>query len=392
MEIRRLETEAERLEAANVLAASFMHIMEAEKDGEYWAAFEHGAMNAALWAGRARRNLDGHSVSCAEMYMLGSLPEARERGAASEILKTALRAARERGDFFCTLIPFSFAFYRKFGFELAQINLVQTCDVGQFEGFSGGCAVRRLNSAKDIPAMKDVYAAFVQRYNLADLRGESDWAYREGGEYGERDWFHRDKQHYTYLFDDAGGKTRAFVTFVYVADASNPFIGTLEAVDFAFDGPEALHSMFAFFYRMRAKIARVKITMPPDLDLALLLPECDRVERRFEGHYAARVLNAEGVLRAMRYPQGRGAFSVRLNDEVLPENSGTYAVTWEKGCVVSVVRDDGNADLAADIGTFGQLAAGLSDLRAAALRKDVRVNGDCGELEKVFRRRPVFLR
>ena len=34
MEIRKLETEAERLEAANVLAASFMHIMEAEKDGE----------------------------------------------------------------------------------------------------------------------------------------------------------------------------------------------------------------------------------------------------------------------------------------------------------------------------------------------------------------------
>ena len=109
MEIRKLETEAERLEATNVLAASFMHIMEAEKDGEYWAAFEHGAMNAALWAGRTRRNLDGHSVSCAEMYMLGSLPEARERGAASEILKKALRVARERGDLFCTLIPFSFA-------------------------------------------------------------------------------------------------------------------------------------------------------------------------------------------------------------------------------------------------------------------------------------------
>ena len=83
---------------------------------------------------------------------------------------------------------------------------------------------------------------------------------------------------------------------------------------------------------------------------------------------------------------------MRLNDEVLPENSGTYAVTWENGLVVSAVRNDGNADLVADIGAFGQLAAGLSDLRTAALRKDVRVNGGLGELEKVFRRRPFFLR
>ncbi len=399
--IRKLETAAERAEAEKIIADSFLREREepeAEREAEVpgseaWGAFDgEGRMVSALTTLRHEMTFEGGRISCGELHMAGTLPEARGQGAVRGLIGAILRDYRARGDLFATLIPFSFAFYRRFGFEAASELLFQKAEIGQFAGFRQEMAVRRILCQEDAELAREVYGRFAARLNLADLKTEEDWACGENGEMGRRDWMHADKPHYSYLFTDASGRARAYLTFLYVPDPQNPFVGTMEVPELIYDSPEALRSVFAFFYGMRAKITHVSLETPGDADLSLLLPEPDSVERRLKGYYTARALNPDKILAAMGQPEGAGEYGVRVTDGFLPENTGVYRVRFSGGKAERVLRDEGAADLEVSVETFCQLAAGLADLKAARYRPDTKVNGNAALLERVFTKRPLFLR
>ena len=97
----------------------------------------------------------------------------------------------------------------------------------------------------------------------------------------------------------------------------------MEVTDIAFDGPEGLRSIFGFIYGIRSKITDVRLTLPREMDLGLIMPECDDVERRIGGHRMGRVLDVTKMLSLMRHPAGEGVYRIRVEDAFLPENTGT---------------------------------------------------------------------
>lgn len=403
MEIRKLTTWQEKLAADRVIATAFLHDWnrqetererQAEKDTgeEVWAAFdEGGAMTAAVLTGRHTLTFDGGVYPCTELHMVGSLPEARGNGVIRRLIRAILADAREKGELFSMLMPFSMAFYRKFGFELASRYLAQKADIGQFASFTNEYAVRQVQSEEDVAAVRALYERFSLRYNLVSLKGDGDWQYRGDGEFGERGFRFRDREHYTYLFYNEAGEARAYFTFVFVHGPEGPFTGRMVVTDIAFEEPRALRSLFGFIYGLRAKITEVSLSLPTEVDLALFLPEGDKVERKLEGHIMLRVLDAAGVLGALRHPDGAGEYSVRIEDGFLPENTGTYVVRYEDGKAVSVTKGGGDADMTVTEETFCQLAAGLIDLAAAEYRGGTAVRANRAVLEKVFSRKPLFL-
>lgn len=166
----------------------------------------------------------------------------------------------------------------------------------------------------------------------------------------------------------------------------------MAVTELIFDSPEALQNVFGFFYGMRAKITDVSVELPRDIDLSIMLPECDKVERQLDGHYTARVLNVEKVLLAMGQPNGTGRYSIRVQDSFLPENDGTYTVIYEDGKTNEVTKSDCPADLELTIETLCQLTVGLIDLSASLYRPGTKLNSNRSTLEKVFIRRPVCLK
>ncbi len=401
LEIRKLQTEQERFDAERLLATSFLHTWNEEDArksareplGDVWAAYgPSGRMVSAISTVDHRMAFEGKIISCGEAHMVGTLPEARGTGAVRAMMARLLREYRSRGDLFATLIPFSFAFYRKFGFESASTLLKQKAAIDQFASFRQEFASRQIASQEDVDSARKLYEAFALRYSLAVMRPDADWTYRGNGEFGERDWEHADKQPYSYLFTDAQGAPRAYFTFVFVPGPEGPFTGAMAITDLVFDGPEALRSVFGFFHAMRAKITHVEMETPTDLDLSLLLPECGKVERRLEGYMMARALNAREVLSALRYGDVSGSFSVHVEDGFLPENTGSYAVDVESGKAVSVTQFDGSADLDLIAETFCQLAIGRIDLPAALYRGGTVLHGNEDLLRRVFVKKPLLLR
>jgi len=400
MKIVKLETAEEKFRAERLLNTAFLHDWNEEDarksanipGGEAWGALdETGRMVSAVTTLRHDLTYEGAVISCGEIHMVGTLPEARGTGAVRELMGAILREFRSRGNLFTTLIPFSFAFYRKYGFEAASEMLVQKAGVEQFASFRQEFRARQILSQREADEAHRLYTAFVSRYNLADLRGERDWTLRENGEIGERSWGLEDRAHYSYLLYDADGKPRAFFTFAFVHGPEGPFVGKMAVTELVFDSPEALRNVFGFFYGMRAKITEVTAELPTDVDWSVMLPESDSVERKLDGHMTARVLQVENVLAAMRQPEGCGQYRIRVTDAFLPENTGTYTVDFRNGKAEKIVKGEEPADLEVTVETFCQLAVRRISLETALYREGTVLNANEALLRRVFVKKPGML-
>ncbi len=402
-EIRKLETWQEWLESDRIVATAFLHDwdekkateqFQAEASGENprvdttWGLFnDEGKMMSTIVTCPARLTFEGQLIDCDEVHMVGSLPENRGGGNIRKMMDVVLHAFKEKGDPFAILMPFSFVFYRKFGFEGAECEMIQKAKISQFAPFSCDLDVHQVDCQEDVDQVRALYERHQLKRNLGEMKTDHDWQYRGGGEFGERDWWYGDKRHYTYLFRDEEGQAQAYFTFLFNNGPEGPFVGSMEVIDIAFESPEALRSIFGFIYGMRAKITEVKITMPRELDLGVILPEGDDVERTIRGHQMARVLDVEKVLMMLRHPEEEGSYRIHIEDKFMPENTGTYEVDFAGGRTMAVNKTGEPADLAVTEETFLQMAIGLTDLELARYREGTKVYANEKVLKAVFRRK-----
>ena len=110
-----------------------------------------------------------------------------------------------------------------------------------------------------------------------------------------------------------------------------------------------------------------------------------RVTARFKEQPMARTTNAEKALALMKKPADAD-FTIRIEDDFLPENSGVYHVT-----AGGVERTEAEADLSVDQRTFTLLALGALSMEEAAYRSDVKISANRAMLSRVFVRKPLFI-
>jgi len=399
--VRKLEDQQEKYQAERLITTSFLHDWDEKEADEnskdpntvMWGAFdEEGHMVSAVSTMRHDMSYEGEVISCGELHMVGTLPEARGCGAVRSVMKSVLHEYRDRGDLFALLIPFSFAFYRKFGFEEVSEMLVQKAAIAQFAPFRQELRAKQILSQEETDEARRLYESFAAGYNLADMKTDREWQYRDYGEFGSGGWQYGNRARYSYLFRDTDGVSHAYLTFVFAHGPEGPFTGRMEVTDIAFDCPEALHSVFGFIYGMRAKITGVDLELPRDVDISRFLPEPGDVERKLDGHFMARALNIDRILSSMQHPDESGSYSVHIEDKFLPENTGTYTVKLEDGEVTGVEKGIGPADISMTEETFCQLAVGLTGLDECLYREGTRLERDNPLLSKVFRRKKLYLR
>ena len=355
-----------------------------------WGLFnESGKMASTIVTMQNRMILDGSEVNVADVHMEASLPEERGSGNIRSLMYAVLEDFRKRGDVFVVLHPFSFAFYRKFGFELASKSLEQKVPIDQFAGFRCDYSVKQVQSDEDTAILRQLYASFILDKNFAELREDKDWKYRGNGEFGEPNWWHGDRQSYTYIFTDSSGKPRAYLKFRFKEDPNVFMEGSMEVDEFVYDSPETFRNVLGFIYGMRAKVNSVSMELWDSIDLSTLIPECDKAERKLGGHQMGRVLDAEKVLRLMSYPADSGSCSIHIEDDFLPENTGTYAVKYENGKAILVEKTDAAADLEVTEQTFCQLVLGIITPGEAVYREGTKINSNQEILERFFVRKTV---
>ena len=385
MQVRLLE-ENEKILATEIAVIAFhqrVEDLEKVKNDwgagvrQHWGAFDDdGTLMAHMLDNQFLSWLDGTLVRNGGIGAVSTLPEYRTEGAVREIFRKLIPAAYADGEVISTLYPFSHAFYRKFGYETVCWKNVYTFNPAVLRGYVFGGKVRQWKTGDPVSEWTGLYNAFASSFNLAVSRDDARMGEHLKGE------FYKDRKFGYMLLED--GRPVAYLIF---QDIRHDPQAIMEVQDLAWDGPAGFRAILGFLSRFSADYGTIRLFLPGNIELLSLIrsPLAYDIEKTTDQAYMIRVINAVKALETIRKPEGC-SFVIRISDELIPENNGTWKVT-----AGGVSPTGEEPDLCVSEKALGQLVCGAVSLAEAEYREDTAVRKNRETLEKVFVRKPILV-
>lgn len=386
-------------------------------------AFEEGRLVSGLMVHAYQVRLGCQTVPMGGVGGVATQPEHRSRRHVARLLALALEEMRRKGQLVSMLYPFSYAFYRRYGWEHAgdvlRLKLPMT-SLAALRAAGAGVppevAASRARAGQDefvripIPPPDEgttgrremgwlaaVYEAASAPYNCVVVR------HREWDGLAQRIQHQIADGTNVYVYAGRrGDRPVSYVVYSFVPGREDRSLRIAEA--FAIDAP-ALESLLAFLARHDSQAEEVVWNAPTDSAVRDLLAEPGLGE--LHPRFMLRVVDVEALVRAMRV-DGAGAgeaqrrwlngsfpFTLSVRDPVAPWNDGTFRIdAREDGAATAepVTSPGVGADVACDITALSAVASGyLPAARARALgRLAVRRPEALKALAMLFPARPTF--
>ena len=385
MEVRLLQGK-EKFEARLIATVCFHGRMEdpekarqesEQETDQHWGAFHgDGTLTAQIINNQFISNLDGRQVRNGGIGAVSTLPEYRMEGGVKEIFKALLPYAYADGEVISTLYPFSHAFYRKFGYETVCWKNEYEFSPTVLKGYAFTGKSLLWKTGDPAGEWTELYNRFASGYNLAILRDDKRMEEHLKGEY------YKDRKFCYMLYEH--DRPAAYLIF---QDIRHDPAAILEVRDLAWDGPGGFRAILGFLARFSADYGTIRLFLPRDIELLNLIrsPQAYDIRKTSDQAYMIRVVNAVKALEAMKKPAGC-SFVIRVSDDLIPENNGTWKVTPE-----GVAPTEEEPDLDVSERALGQLVSGAVSLAEALYREDTAVHGNREALEKVFVRKPILV-
>lgn len=298
----------------------------------------------------------GTSYTMAGVGFVASLPEYRKQGRIDAIMKALLQDCREQGITLSYLAPFSYPFYRRYGYELVFEQLAQQADVGSWADRSPRTGtVKRLPWHEAKPLIHEVY-----QQTAAATRGGLK---REGWWEDYKFDLRRDYQ-YAIYFDEA---QRAAGYLVY--QLQGPIF---ELQEWGYTSFEAFKELQQFVAGHQGSVEEIHYTRPysgSPQEIFQTSPE-DKVQ--LKPYMMARIIDLESFLKD--YPvreAGSMGFAIEIKDDrYCPWNDGLYAFDPVTGTFSKVTKTDFPI-VTGSIQSFTQVLMGYKAVNEAAFYKDL---------------------
>ncbi|WP_217588863.1 GNAT family N-acetyltransferase [Lentibacillus saliphilus] len=285
-------------------------VKEAERH-VIWGMFVDGNLAAKTHLIPLSVYIKGKVFKMGGISSVATWPEYRRQGLVKDLLTHALKHMRAEGQMLSFLYPFSFTFYRKYGWELA-FNEVR-CDIPMSafkkrwnpEGY-----VRRVEG--DLNVLDSIYTAYATQFTGTLKRDEGWW----------RDRVLKDKHHIAVAYNQ-DDKPVGYVIYHVKKDV-------LTVTDIAFADLNARWLLYQFIGQHDSMAEKVKIVLPEDDPLVLHVDD-PRYEQKLSPYFMARIVDVPGFLQAYPFEAVNHSVKLSVEDEFMPENSGTYHVTQTDG-------------------------------------------------------------
>lgn len=382
MIVRRLRpNENGKLDAIQSLAFSFSYDME-ESDGDgldeevYGAFLDDGeTLIATIFTP------EYNSFYCGKVYKsvgiggVATVPEYRRMGAIRAIFDEIFRQAPERGWVTSFLYPFSYNYYRQFGYERVMKRMRIKVPASALAKFPRNTSAKMY--IKDGPVKKEdllaVYNAYAERY---------DGMFRRSNTHAYSDKPHK-SQKLTYVWYD--GETPAALATFRCEDE------VMTVSELCYTSPDALRGILGFLRMFEGQVSEYKFReLPPDSELELVLGEYVDAEYSLENGAMGRVLLPQVLLENTVYPDEYGHFRLQIDDP-LSYNRGVYAVEYVR-CEVQVIRMpfDSPYDISLGVPALSRILLGGErfDARRASYMDGVKFAGNADDFFRAFPGRP----
>jgi predicted acetyltransferase len=348
---------------------------------EIWAVFDGGKMCSVTGVLDLNVRFDGHTVPMGGAAGIATPAEMRGRGYVRKAFEAILPAMREEGKVFSFLYPFSFDFYRKFGYELCYTPNRVTVPMDLFGEYPIPKRVEQIFPGGDISGLLAVYEAFIADKNLPLVR--------DAGTMRERaDHDPYTARHYAYLHRDADGRPGAYILCGFKDGDAGKLLNVREM---AWTAPEGLRAMFGLIGALAPEFDALQWDAPDGVNLPALLGDGFEVKATRPAYGMNRIVNVRRALELLKTPEQPGRVTLGVTDGNLPDNTGVYAVEWENGAVTSVKQGSGIADLETDIQTLAQLVTGFLTPAEALLKRGVTINGNEKALNALFTHKDLYI-
>jgi predicted acetyltransferase len=350
----------------------------------HWGVFLKGKMLSSMVEIPFLMRFDGSSVPMSGIGGVGTLPEVRNSGCVPAVFAEFFPAAYERGAVFSNLTPFSHAYYRSFGYELACALNEITVPVREFSRLKLWGAFTQIFPGDDTADLAKVHTAYIADLNHGICRDH--WP-------DNRAWriFTRDDPYSTgtflYLWRDGEGRPRSYIKY-QDQTAGDEHIMTVK--ELAFMDSEALYGVLGLVKGLATQFKKFKWLMPAFLDPVDLVQNPWEMIQRVIPRDMTRIINVKRALELMRRPAGEGSYTLEVGDDpYILANKGRWRVEFGgEGSRVSSTTAE--PDLICDIPSLSQLVTGYrtleNTLRTRQAGVEFRSNRET--LNRVFTLRP----
>jgi predicted acetyltransferase len=297
----------------------------------------------------------GRAITCGLVGGVGTDPEYRRGGLVREIFSEMAKACDDRAIPLTILHPFSFAYYRKFGFERVADHRVLEFPITALDFAPRYPALVRCQGdtyGEDLATVYNTFAA--EGRHLLPKRSRHSFPTS-------------DSTKKVYLSRDEEGRPDGYI----ILEIENYFsVNRMVSVnlhvhELVFLTPEALIKLFGFIRMFEGEMETVKLhntAMAPEIELCLrhymhigitIIPDI-----------MARINDVKAFFEAVSYPAEPGSFTFKAKEPATSpwtgdRTNGTWRVDYgDSKATVTSLPDGADWDFAADISALTQLAFG----------------------------------
>ena len=321
-------------------------------------------------------SVDGFKLPMAGIAIVSATPEARFKGKTGQLLQFMLNDLNEKMIPVSVLAPFSYAYYRKFGYEYCYRKKEIRININKFESFLHSEDVFLPAKPADIPVLNEIYEAWIGRYNGYVVRSGRIWQ-----ENTLCDLYMTLDRPYAYLQYDAAGKAQGYL--LYRLEGTSLIVQEL-----AYRSYDSLRSMLGFIYSHKSQCKEVVLYCPADFDLEFLV-ENPRFEQRLECGMSARVVNLDRAM-GLRSFDFEGSISMRIRDDNIQANDRCHEFVFRGGGCLLGLSEQPEIELT--INQFSQMYFGMCSPEEVIRRGSVECSDETlGKLNRIFRKRKTYI-
>ena len=236
-------------------------------------------------------------------------PEYRRQGIMKNLLFESLKEMKQAGQTVSFLSPFSFPFYRKYGWELTFTNKKYHIPMEYFKrDWQAKGYLKRVKA--DVTLLDEIYQNFAKKYT-GTLDREPKW------------WEQNilsDAKQIAVAYSEAGDPEGYLIYQV----KNN----TYTVKDFAYTNRNGRQLLLEFISNHDASVYHVDITVPENDQLALLLTE-PTFEEKINHYFMARIVDVPAFFK--EYPfdtnENQTPVAIEVEDSFFTDNSGVYQLS-----------------------------------------------------------------
>ncbi len=340
--------------------------------GETLVAEERGVLAAQATAAKMTMTLAGADVSCPGVTLVGTAPEHRRKGAVDRLMRALLLRMRKRREPVSALYPFYAPFYEKLGYARVDWPELFVVPPSQFRASDARRHVRRIDPAKDIPALSACYDRWRAGRTGPLLRSEYWWQARVLGKIQDGVVFAPPTR-----AGARGAKGAIEGYLLYEASgAPGQIAGDLIIKELVASTVEGRRALFGFLSALGEQYRRIHVVFPRGDGPAALTgvgPATDAgatARHQVVGSVLAgamlRIVDLRSALAIHPGPERSGAravVGVELTDPVFKDQATSWDITVDARGAAAARGRKAKARVSASIAAFSQIYLGAVPAR-----------------------------